>query len=238
MRPNLLVIGAAKCGTTSLHAYLNAHPEIAMSREDLDFFVEEKNWSRGLEWYEAQFEDAPARGDSSVSYAAFPEYRGVPDRIARTLPDARLIYLVRDPVERVVSHFFHHSIRYPGESLDELATSDLGRRLVDVSRYWTQLSRYLEHVPAEQILVVDSDALRDRRAETLERIFRFVGVEPKFRSRASWRKHNVAVGRKRAFWKRGPGLRPEVREQLAEELRDEVERLRSYTGQPFATWTL
>jgi Sulfotransferase domain len=234
MRPNLLVIGAAKCGTTSLHAYLNAHPEIAMSREDLDFFVEEKNWSRGLEWYEAQFVDAPARGDSSVSYAAFPEYRGVPDRIARTLPDARLIYLVRDPVERVVSHFFHHSIRYPGESLDELATSDLGRRLVDVSRYWTQLSRYLEHVPAEQILVVDSDELNERRRETLERIFGFVGVDPTFRSRAFKRRHNVATGQP----SRPPVLRPEVRERLAEELRDDVDSLRSYTGLAFAGWSL
>lgn len=103
MRPNLVVIGAAKCGTTSLHEYLNAHPQIAMSREkELDFFVAEKNWSRGLDWYEAQFEDAPIRGESSVSYAAFPEYQGVPERIVRALPDARVIYLVRDPVERVV----------------------------------------------------------------------------------------------------------------------------------------
>jgi len=64
--PNLIVIGAAKCGTTSLHEYLNEHPQISMSREkELHFFVEEKNWGR--------------------------------ERMAETIPDARLVYLVRDP---------------------------------------------------------------------------------------------------------------------------------------------
>ena len=234
MLPNLLVIGAAKCGTTSLHEYLNAHPEISMSREkELDFFVAEKNWGRGVGWYEAQFEDAPARGESSVSYTAFPEYRGVPERIGEALPEARLIYLVRDPVERIVSHFLHHSIRNPGSSLDELASSDLGRRLLDVSRYWTQLSRYLEHFPPEQILVVDTDDLRARRRETLQRIFAFVGVDPSFRSWSFRRKHNVKTGR---------GLHdepsPEARAWLAGELREEVEQLRSHTGLAFAGWSL
>jgi hypothetical protein len=237
--PNLLVIGAAKCGTTSLHEYLNAHPEIAMSREkELDFFVEEKNWGRGLDWYEAQFEDAQVRGESSVSYAAFPEYRGVAERIARVVPEARLVYLVRDPVDRIVSHFFHHSIRYPGKSLDALPESDLGRRLVDVSRYWTQLSRYLEYLPPGQILVVDSDELRDRRPETLVRIFRFVGVDPGFRSPSFSRSHNVAMGRRRRSWRRRPTLRPDVRERLADELRGEVDRLRTHTGLAFDGWSL
>ena len=234
MRPNLLVIGAAKCGTTSLHEYLSAHPEIEMSRDkELDFFVEEKNWNRGLEWYEAQFGDAPVRGESSVSYAAFPEYDGVPERIARVLPDARLIYLVRDPVERVVSHFFHHSIRYPGGSFDELPSSDLGRRLADVSRYWTQLSRYLDRFPAERILVVDSDELRARRRETLQQIFAFVGADPGFRTWSFRRKHNVKTGRRRQA-----GVDPEVRAWLEGELRDEVEKLRSHTGLAFAGWSL
>jgi Sulfotransferase domain len=239
MRPNLLVIGAAKCGTTSLHEYLNAHPAIAMSREkELDFFVEEKNWGRGLDWYEAQFDDAPVRGESSVSYAAFPEYEGVPERIAAALPDVRLVYLVRDPVERVVSHFFHHSIRYPGQSLDGLGSSDLGRRLVDVSRYWTQLSQYLDHFAADRILVVDSDELRDRRRETLARIFAFLGVDPAVSSPAFSRRHNVAVGPRHRFWRHRPSLQPEVREQLADQLREEVEQLRSHTGLAFAGWSL
>ena len=60
MLPNLIVIGAAKCGTTSLHRYLDLHPEIAMTKaKELDFFVEDRNWQRGLGWYESQFRPGP-----------------------------------------------------------------------------------------------------------------------------------------------------------------------------------
>ena len=115
MLPNLIVIGAAKCGTTSLHAYLDEHPEIAMSREkELHFFVDRKNWGRGIEWYEAQFDaSAPVRGESSPGYSAYPLYEGVAERMARVVPDAKLVYLVRDPVERVVSHYTHRTVNWP-----------------------------------------------------------------------------------------------------------------------------
>jgi hypothetical protein len=177
-----------------------------MSREkELDFFVEEKNWGRGVAWYGDQFDDAPVRGESSVTYSAWPEYRGVSERVATVLPEVRLVYLVRDPVERVVSHYLHHSIRYPDEvAFDDLLASDLGRRLVDVSRYWTQLSRYLEHVPPERILVVDGVELHARRTASLERIFRFLGVDPAFRSPLFTREHNVATGQARR--RRAPDL--------------------------------
>jgi hypothetical protein len=192
--PNVLIVGAAKCGTTSLHEYLDRHPEAAMSREkELDFFVEEKNWSRGVEWYEQQFEDAPVRGESSPSYTVFPRYRGVPERIRRVVSDAKLIYLVRDPIERIVSHFAHRQVVRPGALED--AFSDAGRRegLVAPSRYWLQLQQYLEWFPAEQILVVDSDELRTRRDETLERVFAFVGIDPAFRSPEFTATHNAAT---------------------------------------------
>ena len=97
MLPTVIVIGAAKCGTTSVHEYLDDHPEVAMSAEkELNFFVEEKNWPRGIAWYESQFDpDAPVRGESSPTYTAYPEYHGVPERIRSVVPDAKLIYLVR-----------------------------------------------------------------------------------------------------------------------------------------------
>src|ERR671923_1441551 len=152
--PNLIVIGAAKCGTTSLHEYLDAHPEVAMSREkELDFFVEEKSWGRGVEWYERQFADAPVRGESSPSYTAYPRYRGVPERIRTVVPDAKLVYLVRDPIERIVSHFRHRQVVRPGALEDAFADPYRREGLVAPSRYWLQLERYLEHFPPEQILV-------------------------------------------------------------------------------------
>lgn len=201
MLPNLVVIGAAKCGTTSLHAYLDAHPEISMSREkELHFFVERKNWERGLGWYESQFDSAaPVRGESSPGYSAFPLYQGVVERMSETIPHARLVYLVRDPVERIVSHYTHRTVNWPEMGTLEQALADAHVRewLVTPSRYWLQLERYLMRFPAEQILVVDSDELRASRAEVLARIFAFLGVEPSFHSAAFERAYNAGTGRMR-----------------------------------------
>jgi Sulfotransferase domain len=195
--PNLIVIGAAKCGTTSLHAYLDEHPEIAMSREkELHFFVDRKNWDRGLEWYKAQFDaSAPVRGESSPGYSAYPLYEGVAARMAQTIPDAKLVYLVRDPVERVVSHYTHRTVNWPemGSLEEALADPHVRDWLVTPSRYWLQLEQYLEHFPPEQILVVDSDELR----ASLPRIFEFAGVDPFFRSPGFARAHNAGTGRTR-----------------------------------------
>jgi hypothetical protein len=200
MLPNLLVIGAAKCGTTSLHEYLDAHPEIAMSREkELDFFVEEKNWGRGVTWYEAQFEDAPVRGESSVAYSAYPFYQGVPERITMILDDAKIVYLVRDPLDRIVSHYQHRSLSYPemGSLADALEDAGLRAWFVAVSRYWLQLEQYLAQLPHERVLVVDSDDLRNRREKTLARVFGFLGVDPTFRPPDLQRSYNEQVGQTR-----------------------------------------
>jgi hypothetical protein len=190
--PNLIVIGAAKCGTTSLHEYLDEHPEISMSAEkELNFFVPEKSGERSVEWYERQFDEhAPVRGESSPAYAAHPFYPGPAGRIRALVPDVRLVYLVRDPIERTVSHWLHRaSTHVEMPSFEEALDSEQGAWIVGLSRYWLQLEQYLAHFPPEQILVVDSDELRNRRDETLERIFRFVGVDPGFRSGEFDREH-------------------------------------------------
>jgi hypothetical protein len=189
------VIGAAKCGTTSLHEYLDRHPDISMSAEkELDFFVPEKRRSDSVEWYESRFDPrAPVRGESSPSYTAHPFYPGPPARIRALIPDVRMVYLVRDPIERTISHWLHRvSTHAEMPSFEEALDSEQGE--VGLSRYWLQLEQYLAHFPAEQILVVDSDDLRERRDETLARIFRFVGVDPDFRSVEFEREH-VPVAR-------------------------------------------
>src|SRR5919108_5357536 len=197
--PNLIVIGAAKCGTTSLHEYLDEHPEISMSREkELHFFVDGKNWGRGLAWYESHFDSAaPVRGESSPGYSAFPLYRGVPERMAETIPEAKLIYLVRDPVQRIVSHYTHRTVNWPemGTLEEALADPHIREWLVTPSRYWLQLEQYLSRFPAERILVVDSDELRASRIDVLARIFAFLDVDPSFRSPRFRRAHNSATGR-------------------------------------------
>lgn len=184
MLPNLIVIGAMKCGTTSLHHYLDLHPEIRMAREkELNFFLREGTWQRGVAWYASRFQGrAAVHGESSPSYSHHPFFAGVPERMASLLPDAKLIYLVREPVERVVSHYLHEVVagneRRPlAAALDDLERSPY----VWASRYATQVERYLEHYPPERILVVAQEELLASRLETLAGIFSFLGVDPTFR---------------------------------------------------------
>ena len=103
MLPNLIVIGAPKGGTTSLHHYLGAHPDVFMSRRKELGLFDREDWRDRVEWYERQFPDRPRgyAGESSPAYSMHPTVAGVPERIHELLPDARLIYLVRDPVERL-----------------------------------------------------------------------------------------------------------------------------------------
>ncbi len=179
MLPGVIVIGAMKCATTSLHYYLDLHPDIAMAPEkELHFFVAERNWSRGLAWYEGQFAGGAAlHGESSTSYSRFPEYAGVPARMHSVVPGARLIYIVRDPIERIVSHYVHeYAAGREQRSLPE-ALADLEKNpYLDTSRYGLQLEQYLEFYPRERILVLTAEDLRARRRETIRRAYRFLGV--------------------------------------------------------------
>jgi hypothetical protein len=78
-----------------------------------DFFVTELNWGRGVRWYEQQFvgaDGAVAVGEASTSYSKYPLYRDVPSRIADTIPDVRLIYLIRQPIERIRSQYLHQRL--------------------------------------------------------------------------------------------------------------------------------
>lgn len=171
-----------------------------MSRtKELNFFVEERNWSRGVDWYERQFASAvPVRGEASPHYTAYPRYGGVPERMAALLPNAKLVYVVRDPIARAVSAYslaraMGLERRGPEAILDDFRD---GFYLAE-GRYWMQLERYLKHFPEEQILVLDQhDLLRERRS-TLARVFRFLGVDDAFDSPAFDHEHHGTPPRPR-----------------------------------------
>lgn len=198
MLPNLIIIGGAKCGTTSLYQYLRRHPEIWMSPEkELNFFT--LNWHRGLDWYERFFPLPMAvRGEATPRYTEFPLLPGVPERMARVVGDAKLIYLVRDPIDRFVSHYtFDRAFGYWRLPFDQTVAQLESTRFGVKGRYWLQLEQYLEHFPAEQILVVDHHTLLSRRDETMRGIFRFLGVDESFTSPRFDEVHNRAPERRR-----------------------------------------
>lgn len=179
--PNFLVIGAMKSGTTSLYHYLRHHPQVFMpDTKEVNFFNPMRNWRRGVEWYEQQFEgaegDAVAVGEASTSYTKFPWVRGVPARIASTLDDVRLVYVVRDPIERMRSHYLHNlAIGQEWRSIEDAFHKE--PMYANISRYALQIDQYVPYVPRDKLLVVQSEDLQNERVATLGRVFRFLGVD-------------------------------------------------------------
>lgn len=178
-RPTFMVIGAMKAGTTSLWHYLSSHPDVAMSMpKEPDHFALERpsaeEWSR----YLSLFGDAAARtvrGEASTSYTKALDVSGVPGRIKAALPDIRLIYVVREPVARMRSQYRHEVDR--GE--ETLSFDDAVRqrsRYLQWSRYGHQASLFLEHFPAEQLLIISSEDLLDRPRATMATVFAHIGV--------------------------------------------------------------
>jgi hypothetical protein len=215
--PNLIVIGAMKCGTSSLHYYLGLHPEISMSsRKELNFFLDpaptppagcgdrdrsllgqRSSSSRGLAWYASRFDDrAPVRGETSVAYS-FPWYPGVAERIAGVVPEAKLIYCVRHPIERITSHLAQFR-RRDGRPFAE-AVALPGNPYVEASRYASALVPFLDRFEREQLLVVRQDDLLKRRRDTVAAAFRFLGVDDTFWSPQMERERNPTVTKGTAY---------------------------------------
>jgi hypothetical protein len=179
--PNFLIIGAMKGGTTALYRYLQPHPEVFMPPvKALEFFVAESNWRRGAQWYRRQFAAASSNevavGEASNAYTKFPRFAGVPERIAAQIPDVRMVYIVRDPIDRIRSHYQTRVWQGDERAPIERAVIE-DRRYVDYSRYWSQLGRYLEWFPPERFLVITTELLRNERIGTLRRVYDFLDID-------------------------------------------------------------
>jgi len=197
--PTFFIIGAPAAGTTSLHYYLDQHPEIQMSAvKEPRFFaphpdplnppntINAKRRISHLGQYEQLFDTAvKVRGEASVDYANYPRREGVPERIKQLVPEAKFIYLVRDPIARTLSHY-QHRVAVEGErrSLREALGDhpDPSSICICPSLYASQLGLYLDHFSQESILVIDqADLLSDRRS-TLGGVFAFLSVDDRIDS--------------------------------------------------------
>ena len=234
--PNLIVIGGLKCGTTSLHHYLNLHPQIGMSRpKELNFFVAELNWELGVDWYRSHFAASQAvRGETSPHYTNRPRFEGVAPRMRDTLgADARLVYMVRHPVERLLSHYLHNV--GGGYETRELAgaAGDPQSAYVQRGLYAFQLEPYLEAFADDRVLIVSREELSRERDATVRRVFEFAGVDPAFTSPEFDREWETGSGKGSGGFRlmdravRMPGLRALDRnfDRLPERMRWLVERL-------------
>jgi hypothetical protein len=233
--PNLIVIGSAKSGTTSLHRYLNLHPEISMAvpqhrgitAEDNDAMAKEMrffwrhDWRQRLDWYRSHFALmlTPVRGEATPGYTSHPFHPNVAERIHSVAPQVRLLYIVRDPVDRVAAHQVQRWVDGDRVPLRERMSSARieADPVICPSRYGTQLQQYLCLFPPAQIKVVDQHRLRHARPETLHEVFEFLAVDPGFWSPALHLEHNTRA-EKRALTPRGRTLYHHLLDPLASRL--------------------
>jgi hypothetical protein len=221
--PNLIIIGGMKAGTTSLHYYLSLHPEISMSNpKELNFFLAESR-HKDLAWYQSHFKgEARIHGEASPKYTCYPFFKGVPARMAALLPQVKLIYLVRDPIQRLISHYLHR-LAYGGEDrLLAKAVWDTEQTYLCRSQQYLQLEQYLECFPPAQILVLINEQLQRQRRETLRRVFRFLEVEETFDS-ANFDNQRHVTEQKRPYNRLGKAL-------LGTRARKWVEKFPSHLG--------
>jgi hypothetical protein len=258
--PEFLIIGAQRCGTTSLYKYLADHPQFrsaTLRTKGVHFF--DTRYEKGMAWYRAHYPTGLYRayfkarhradlitGEASPYYLFHPH---VPYRIAKHLPQVKLIVMLRDPIERTYSQWQHELSRgfEHMATFEEALDAESGRLAGEVermeadpdykshnhqhhsymarSRYADQLDVYRSLFPAGQILAVKAEDFFSDPAEEYARVLEFLGLKPFALS--DYKKHNG--------YKRTP-MAAATRARLEEHFADSTARLEKLLGSHFS-WT-
>lgn len=232
--PNLIVIGAAKCGTTAMHRYLSLHPAVSMSaRKELMLFGGNR-WIERLGWYADQFDPShPVRGEASPSYTMDPFIPYVVEQMDAVLPsDTRFIYVVGDPLPRVVAHWAEQH----GLGNDERSLADAFRSLDPRANPYVAASRYGHHLSlfgTHRVHVIDQNDLRNDRRNALGALFSFIGVDADFWADGFNDEHNIAATKIQR-----PSLDDDTARRLREFLAADIDDFRAQTGRAFEHWSL
>lgn len=182
--PNYLVIGAQKSATSSVCDLLAAHPDVFMcAPKEPYFFSHDEHWAKGFEWYERLFEDSDGCsmiGEGSTTYSQCDLYPNAVDRIAEHLPGVKLIYIVRNPLERIQSHWMHYRTKGDREPRPfDVAIRERGE-YIDNSLYCKQIDRHRSLHSDDDILVLFFEDFKKDAHAIMQRVFEFLGVDPSF----------------------------------------------------------
>ncbi|NET57414.1 MAG: sulfotransferase [Symploca sp. SIO2E6] len=179
--PNFLIIGAMKCATTLLHDQLALQSGIFMSElKEPNFFSNDEQYSKGMEWYLSHFQPVDINdylwGESSTHYTKLPTYPQTIERIQKHLPDVKLIYVMRHPIDRLISQYAHEwTMRVISTEINQAITKH--PELIDYSRYSMQLKPYFKAFGQERVLPVFFERLLSQPQAELERVCRFLGYQ-------------------------------------------------------------
>lgn len=177
--PDFLIIGAMKCGTTTLQAQLAAQAGVFMSTpKEPNYFSDDATFAQGRDWYEGLFATAPAgafKGEASTHYTKLPTYPETLSRMQAVLPEPKLVYMIRNPVARAISHYIHEwSLR--GAGSDAQGTFRSQPEFTDYGCYGMQITPYVEAYGKERILLTCLEAFKADPVAEFARVAAFLDL--------------------------------------------------------------
>ncbi len=201
-RPDFVIIGSMKSGTSTLAAQLAEQPGIFMaSIDELNFFSDDQNYNKGLTWYEALFDTAlhsDIKGEVSTHYTKLPTYPEALPRLKMALPNARIIYIIRNPINRAISHYIHEWTM--GVIQEDIAEAfEAHPELISYGCYARQIAPYIEAFGAENIFLTNLETMSTSPQDTLERVCQFLGVDEGIEWQPDLARQNESAQRIRRF---------------------------------------
>ena len=186
-KPEFIIIGAAKSGTTSLYHYLIRHPSIFMcTPKEPSYFAFDDRFNRGVDWYLSLFSSANENqlcGEASTNYTNWPLYPHTAERMHALLPDVKLIYIMRHPVNRAYSHYLQliQNIRIENPSFGFTDTFEQhiekDDSIIQSSNYILQINHFLKYYPRDQFLFLFFEEFIENAEATLSIVADFLHID-------------------------------------------------------------
>jgi hypothetical protein len=181
MKVNLMIIGAMKSGTTTLSRILEKHPEVTFcTKKEPDFFSTNKDWKKNITSYHDLFDhnkNARIIAEGSTSYTKYPEYNlEIWNDIHEYNEKMKFIYIVRNPFDRIISHYMHAFERgYINDSIDDAIINY--SPLIINSRYFTQIKPYIDAFGRNNVLIIDFSDFLSMKEQILFKIAEFLHID-------------------------------------------------------------
>ncbi len=244
--PNFIIIGAAKSATTTITSILPLHPDIFISKpKEPKFFG--RNYYKGWDWYASRFEagkEYALRGEGSTMYTSkMKGFHHTPELMHRYLPNLKLIYLVRHPLDRIVSQWRHYRGRHPKSAdFNELMSNrHLRRLIVGSSMYYQRLMGFREFYADDQVHCMTFEDLLAEPNQSLQKILKFLGAKPQVKQMLD---QNGCLPRENEAGAKGrdhvekPEWNAELKAKVLRKIQPDAEQMLAYMGKPLNYWGL